>query len=181
MKKTTPRRAFLQRSLLATAGLGLLSTQTIQAITASSPIEGYNPFAEEKTDLRIHSFGKYVSIKGVIYDKTGKMPLKNALVEVWHLSPGSSKYNHRGKMFTNALGEYEFISDFPNKKPSVDNTIHFKVSQGGSKQFTSLVLGHKDAYITSDHWQRNNQLGTKLFPTSATFLNKTTIQFNISI
>lgn len=181
MHKNTPRRAFLQKTLLATGGLSLLSTQSVSALTKSSPIEGYNPFTEEKTDLRTNVFGKHLVVTGKVYDSSGKLPLKNTLVEVWHLTPGSKKYRHRGKMYTDAQGRYRFVTDLPEKDASLIAKVNFKVSHGDSEQFTSLLLGAKDAYIRCDHWEKNNRLGDKLFPSSSSFLNTRTIQFNISI
>lgn len=182
MKKPTPRRAFLRKSVMATTGITLFSSQVLSALTMStSPYEGYNQFAEEKTDLRTQFFGKQLKVSGTIYDSQGALPLSEASVEVWHLSPGSSKYRHRGKFKTDALGQYQFHTDFPNKEKGKSGRIYFKVSKGETSYFTELVVSPFDAFVTAKHWKENSQLGEKVYPTHNVFLNEATIQFNISL
>ncbi|MBL4663256.1 MAG: hypothetical protein JKY22_06825 [Flavobacteriaceae bacterium] len=181
MKESTSRRLFLQKSAMASTGLALLSSGIANAFTSAPPYNGYNPYSEEKTDLRTTLFEKHVRVKGVLYDKTGMTPVSNAVIEVWHLSPNSNKYRHRGKLRTNEAGEYAFITDFPNSAQSLTASIYFKISHDDTSIFTELNLGQTQAYITSKHWEENQQLGEKLFPTSEQFLNVTTINFNISI
>lgn len=184
MKKTTPRRSFLGKTLMATVGLACVSsTSVLNAFTAKeSPFEGYNPYAEAKTDLRVNSFGKHVAISGKIFESSGKIPLSNALVEVWHMSPGSKKFRHRTKLKTNAFGEYRFITDLPNRKMGKHYKVYFKVSNSETSYFTELSFNNHDAFISDKHWENNNQLGDELlFPTYTTFLNRSTIQFNMAL
>ena len=72
MKNYPSRRLFLQKTAMATTGITLLSsTAAIHALSLEDvPFNGYNPFAEEKTDLRSSTFGgKYVTVKGNIYNE----------------------------------------------------------------------------------------------------------------
>ena len=181
MKESTSRRLFLQKSALATTGVALLSSGIANAFSSENPYHGYNPYSEEKTDLRTTIFEKHVRIKGTVYDKTGTTPLPNATIEVWHLSPNSTKYRHRGKLKTNDTGEYNFITDFPNKAETLTARIYFKINYKGDSYFTELAVGESCVNITSKHWEENQQLEDKLFPTSEQFLNTTTINFNVSI
>ena len=129
MKTNTSRRLFLQRSVLATTGIALLISGISHAYSAKSPFEGYNPYAEEKNDLRISSIlGKHVSVKGKVFDKSGTIPISNALIEVWHISPNSKKFKHKAKLRTNKNGEYQFITDFPNNEEGKMPRIYFKIS-----------------------------------------------------
>ena len=182
MKKTTSRRLFLQRSAIATTGIALLSTGIARAFNSESPYDGYNPYSEEKTDLRTTIFEKHLRVKGVLYEKSSMMPLANATIEVWHLSPNSKKYRHRGKLKTNELGAYNFITDYPNHEVAKAPRVYFKVSHKGSSVFTDLVLFNETgAHISDTHWEANQHLGDKLFPTSEKILNTSIINFNLSI
>ena len=183
MRNITSRRSFLQRSAIATTGLALLSSNVVNAFTDNCPYDGYNPYADTKTDLRTVTLGKHVKVKGSIYDKTGLTPIHNATLEVWHLSPNSTKFRHRGKIKTNARGEYSFITDFPNREQGKSCRIYFKVCNNNSTYFTELLLASStpSAHITSKHWEENQQLGEKVLPVTEKFLNTTTINFNISI
>ncbi|MEM7185973.1 MAG: hypothetical protein AAF466_04875 [Bacteroidota bacterium] len=179
MKKATSRRLFLQKTAMATTGLAFISSDVVAAFTSEIPYDGYNPYSEEKTDLRTTLFDRHVRVKGVLYDKSGTTPLEGATIEVWHQSPNSSKYRHRAKLTTDQNGTYNFITDFPSKETALTARIYFKVNHNGSSYFTELGVGETDAYISSKHWEENQALGDKLFPTSETFLNTTTIKFNL--
>ena len=126
--------------------------------------------------------GKEVSVSGKIFDATGKTTVPNALVEVWHLSPEKEVYKHRGKMFTDVDGSYQFITDWPNREPGKQHRIYFKVSNEGKTIFTELLFSEFGANISGVHWENNQCLEEELrFPKFNTFLNKSTINFNISI
>ena len=187
MEKITPRRAFLGKALMATAGIASISsTSTLRAFTGNeSPFEGYNPFVVVKNDLRTFPsspFGEYFEVNGKIYNAEGTRPLSNCSIEVWHLSPNSSKYRHRAKFYSNELGEYRFITDRPNRKLGKNYKIYFKVTKGDTSYFTELSFNNTQAFISGKHWEKNHQLGDELlFPKKATASNKTTIAFNISL
>ncbi len=173
----------MRDSALAITGLTVLTPHIANAFTISEcPYLGYNPFAETKNDLRTGIFNfNSVTVTGTIYEKDGVTPLSNGTVEVWHLSPNSSKYRHRGKLQTDHEGKYEFITDFPNKEEGKCARIYFKVSSSENCSYTELILNGSGPQITSKHWENNKQLGDKLFPRKTEFLNQSTIHFNISI
>jgi len=184
MKNNTSRRLFLRNSAIATTGMAFLSsTSVLHALTREeSPFEGYNPYAETKTDLRASRFfGKHITVKGKIFDKNGTFSIANAKVEVWHLSPNSTKYRHRAILKTNNSGEYQFITDFPNREYGKIARIFFKVSKNETSYFTELFVSDFGANISGKHWEENNKLGKELFPKKETFFNKTTFTFNISL
>jgi hypothetical protein len=188
MKESTSRRHFLQKSAMATTGLALLSTGVANAFSSEIPYDGYNPYSEEKTDLRTTLFGAHLRIKGVIFDATGATPLSNVIVEVWHLSPQSNKFRHRAKLKTDEFGRYKFITDFPSKDDALadkvyfnGNKIYFKLSHSNKVQFTELFVDKQGANISGEHWQENSQLGEKLLPTTEMSLDALTINFNLSL
>ncbi len=169
---------------MATTSITLLSsTSVLHAFTNEEcPFNGYNPYAEETTDLRSSTLGgKHITVKGNIYDSMGTFTIPDAKIEVWHLSPNSTKYRHRSKLKTNSAGEYKFITDFPNREKGKSAKIYFKVSNNETSYFTELSLNNQGAYISGKHWEKNNQLGKRLFPQKETFLGQSTITFNISI
>lgn len=183
MKKTSSRRLFLHKSAIATAGVVLLSSTTFANNFTNnySPFEGYNPYSEEKTDLRTSTlFGKHLTVKGKIYDELGINPLSKVNIEVWHLSPNSKSYGHKAKFNTNDKGEYLFITDFPNKNYGKMPRIFFKISDSNKTYFTELLLDNANAHITDKHWTENKQLKNKLFPIKEDFQNSSTINFNIT-
>ena len=61
------------------------------------------------------------------------------------------------------------------------NRLYFKISNGNTTYFTELLINDFGAYITSKHWEENNQLNDKLFPLKNGTLNFSEIQFHISI
>ncbi|MDC8004524.1 hypothetical protein POV27_10735 [Aureisphaera galaxeae] len=182
MTEKTPRRAFLRMSAMATTGIALLPSATINAFNEpSSPFEGYNAYAEEKTDLRTLPFGKHVRVSGTIFNHLGTTPLANAQVEVWHMSPNSTKFRHRGKCKTDATGAYSFITDLPNNEKGRSGRIYFKVSKDGNTYFTELVVTPYFAHITSKHWKENKQLEDRVFLKRDTHFGETRINFNIAL
>lgn len=184
MKNLPSRRLFLRNTVIATTGIALISSTTFANtfINTESPFDGYNPYAEKTNDLRTSSiFGKHITIKGKIYDKTGTLTRSNVIVEVWHLSPNSTKYKHHAKLTTNSNGEYNFVTDFPNKEEGKMPRIYFKISNDTTSYFTELLVNDFGAHITDRHWKNNNQLNEKMFPIKNGTLNSSKIQFNISI
>ena len=184
MKNSISRRLFLENTSKFSTGIVLLSsTSVLNALTNNeSPFEGYNPYADKKTDLRTSGiFDEHVTVKGKIYDELGSYTIPNASIEVWHLSPNSNKYRHMAKLKTNELGEYQFITDFPNREPGKMSRIYYKISNKERSYFTEISMNQFGAYISGEHWAKNKRLGEKLFPEKDTFLNHTTITFNLSI
>lgn len=183
MKNAISRRFFLERTTVVSTGIALLSTTaSLNAlINDECPFTGYNPYAEAKTDLRTSGFGaEHVTVKGMVFDWTGSYAIPNASIEVWHLSPNSSRFGHMAKLKTNQAGEYEFVTDFPNKEYGKMPRIFFKITTEGQPYFTELLVTNTGAHITGKHWEENRQLKDKLFPKKETFLNHSIITFNIS-
>lgn len=183
MEKKSPRRLFLRNAVIATTGVTLLPSSLLYGLsTEKSLFKGYNPYAENKTDLRTSFlFEKAVTIKGTLYDHTGQIPVPNATIEVWHLSPNSSKYRNRGKLTTDDFGNYQFITDFPNKEPGMNARIYFRVSKGDRFYFTELSMNDHGAHISEKHWDQHQALGERLFPKQELFLDQVKITFDLTI
>ena len=183
MENMYARRNFLKNAALASSGvLFLSSTSMVRAFANDCPFDGYNPYTEDKTDTRASSlFGNHVVIKGKIFDKMSLKELSTAKVEVWHLSPNSKRYNHQAKMKVTPNGEFNFITDFPNREKGKFPKVYFKVTSHGKVYFTELSLTKDNAFIDSKHFQENLVLGKKLLPTNRVVNNVPTITFNIAV
>ena len=183
MKQPINRRGFLGKTALAGAGLAFItSTNSLFAFSNNnSPFKGYNPFAEEKNDLRTNPFGKHITISGKIYDAQGESTLSNAKVEVWHLSPNSKKFRHQAKLKTDEQGRYSFITDIPAVGDNKTRKIFFKVSNKDHVYFTQLYVLERTASFNSTHWEDNQSLGKKLATKTVNGHNKMTVEFNISL
>ena len=185
MKNESTRRSFLRKTAIAATGLTLLSsTQLIQAATrVRSPYKGYNPYAPLAKDMRRLSFtDKSVKVSGIICkDSNIQSICTNATVEVWHLSPGSKKYNHCSKLYTDEQGRYSFLTNAPNAEKGKMPRIYFKVSHEGAVQYSELLLNQSGGLITAEHWEKHHKLGEDVYPKSTVQSDQTNITFNLSL
>lgn len=184
MENLYARRNFLKNVALAGSGVAFLSsTSILQAFNGSDcPYEGYNPYSEEKTDLRTSVFsGNHITITGKVYSKANLNPVSNATVEVWHLSPNSKSYRHQAKMKVNQNGEYAFVTDFPNRESGRYAKVFFKITEGTKVTFTELSLSDNNAYVNDKHYAEHIELGNDMFPTNKIINNQNIITFNTII
>ena len=184
MENMYARRNFLKNVALVTSGVAFLSSTTIAKAfnKEECPYDGYNPYAEEKADIRLSTlFGNHVKIEGQIFDKINLKELNTATVEAWHLSPNSEKYRHQAKIAVNNNGEYSILTDLPNKEKGKYPKVFFKVSTHNRVYFTELSIAGNNAYVNHKHYEDNLALGEKLFPTHKINNNVTTIKFNIAV
>ena len=94
-------------SAFVTTGITLLSSSKIAAsiLPSNGELEGYNPYAEETTDLREFTwFGEHLKVNGKVLGKDGITGVSDAIIEVWHLSPDGKKYRHRAKLRSGSSG-----------------------------------------------------------------------------
>lgn len=181
MENLYARRNFLKNVALAGSGVAFLSsTSILQAFNGSDcPYEGYNPYSEEKTDLRTSVFlGNHITITGTVFSKLNLMAASQAKVEVWHLSPNSKNYRHQAKINVNQNGEYTFITDFPNRESGRYAKVFFKITEGTKVTFTELSLSDSNAYVNHKHYAEHIELGNDMFPTTKTINNQKIITFN---
>lgn len=184
MENVNARRNFLKNVALATSGVAFLSsTSVLQAFDGgNSPYEGYNPYSEEKTDLRSSAFfGNHIIIKGRVLGKSNLKSVSKAKIEVWHLSPNSGKFRHQAQMTANENGEYAFITDFPDREKGKYPKVFFKITDGRKVTFTELSLTETNAYINHKHYAENKMLGDKMFPVMDSANNQKTITFTTVI
>lgn len=174
------RRIFMRKLGLASAGISIFSsTNVMNAFPKKlSPFPGYNPYAEYTTDMRKNAYkAKPITINGVVYDQNTLKCLANIELEVWHLSPGTNKFRHHGKLKTNAQGEYKFITDLPGRDLGRSPRIYFKILGNQNLRYTELIIGEHDAFITGKHWEQNKSLGDLMQPVKT----ESQILYNLSI
>lgn len=183
MEDLYARRNFLKNVALATSGVALFSPAIVQAFDqVECPFEGYNPYSEEKSDLRVSTiFGNHIVVKGKVFDKNNLKELSNATVEVWHMSPNSTKFRHQAKLKSSSNGEFNFITDFPNREQGKFPKVYFKVSTDTRVYFTELSVTKDNAFINEKHFEDNKMLGDDRFPTNRLVNNQQTITFNIAV
>jgi protocatechuate 3,4-dioxygenase beta subunit len=178
MKDNPSRRNFFKTSGIVAAGVLLFSVGATKYCMADTVAE--YELTNGTPDLR--TFGnKHITIKGNVYDKTGTNTVHGAIVEIWHLSPGLKEYKHRAKVITNSKGEYKFITDLPDRDPGMMPRVYFSISHESSSYTTELLINDNGAHITGKHWEKNNQLGQKLFPKKEMLANHSIITFDITI
>lgn len=183
MKDNSSRRFFLRNAAIASTGIAFFSTSIIKDCTAEiSPFRSDHSFLAEKNDIRITgSGGKHITVRGIVYDRTGVFSKANVIIEIWHLSPGSSEFGHQAKLITNSAGEYSFITDHPARELGKVPRIYFKVTSDNGSYETELIIADFDVHISDKHWELNQQLGNKLFPQKQTLNNQSEVIFNLSV
>lgn len=180
-------RSLLDKTQIPADGLASRSsTNFLRALkTLEIPYEGYNPFAVEKNDLRTfpsYPFGQHLEVSGKVFDADGKVPLADCVMEIWHLSPNSTKYTHKAKLRTNEFGEYYFITDQPKRELGKNYKIYFKVTKGSDSYFSELSFNNTQAFISGKHSEKNKELGNDLLaPKKRNFINKTALVFNLKL
>jgi protocatechuate 3,4-dioxygenase beta subunit len=163
------RRHFVQG---AAAGAALFTTRGLFAeeLVQTAPI-GEGPFYPDKlpldtdNDLLIindaitPAVGEITHLTGRVLGPSG-LPLRNAFVEIWqcdnngaYLHSGTSNAERRDKHFqgygrflTDSKGQYYFRTIKPVPYPGRTPHIHFGISAGGRRIFTTqmLIKGHPD-------------------------------------
>ncbi len=120
-----------------------------------SPYPGYLPIAPVKNDLRVSHSGSHVQVQGLILGNRGRILNDLVKLEIWHLSPNSKKYNHRAVTFTDEMGNYQFITDLPNREIGHNYKIYLRITSGKRNFFTHLSFNHAAAFIST---MENNRL-----------------------
>jgi len=184
MLNSNSRRVFLRKTALLASGLTLLPSSTLlQAMPLNEcPFDGYLPGEIWNNDLRkFQENVPNVRVSGTVYDALGLLPKPNTIMELWHLSPNSEKYAHRGKTLTDANGSYTFITDFPNNEAGRAARLYLKIGTSSSCYFTELIINDFGAHITSAHWERNNILQSKMYPQLKLGENQYEVTFNMTL
>jgi len=123
----------------------------------------YRPNAPTRSDLTYEGLeGTQILLKGKVYKHDCITPLENALVEIWHCNATgeydneSDDFLQRASFYTNAAGEYSFLTILPGKylngqlyRPA---HIHYRVSEKNSAELISQIYFQGDPHIKKDPW-----------------------------
>ncbi|WP_107037185.1 dioxygenase family protein [Brumimicrobium mesophilum] len=123
----------------------------------------YRPDAPLRSNLTTPGLkGTRIKLKGKVYSSDCTTTLKGAMVEIWHCNTegeydnNSKDFRQRGRLITNAKGEYSFDTILPGKylngvlyRPA---HIHFRVTEGNSKELISQIYFKGDPNIEKDPW-----------------------------
>jgi len=122
----------------------------------------YRPGAPFRTDLvQAGTKGEILHFSGVIFDKDGTTPLKNALVEIWHCNEDgvydntSDDYVYRSSYRTEGDGKYHFrtILPVPYKAGATLTRpahIHMRISETKMQDLVTQVYFKGDQHIAED-------------------------------
>jgi protocatechuate 3,4-dioxygenase beta subunit len=190
----SPRREFLKQAALASASTLFLPAyllgndrSTGACTTTSADIEG--PFYKAGSPFRVSLAppgepGQPLAIGGVVYASDCVTPLAGVTVDVWaandegcynnnvDCSPHSDDvYNLRGRMLTNASGEYGFTTVKPGRylngaqyRPS---HIHFRVTAPGGTPLVTQLYFEGDSAIPDDPWASEPDAAMRIIPLGA--------------
>jgi protocatechuate 3,4-dioxygenase beta subunit len=140
------------RAILKLTGAGGASfgSQRIYACEdCISPFMGYSILAPVKNDLRKQTQLPEVEVSGVVRDSETGQALKHARIEVWHSSAQSLEIIYRAQLHADENGNYNFITDIPNREKGKNYCIYFKITHRQNSYFTKLLFNHSLALISS--------------------------------
>jgi catechol 1,2-dioxygenase len=137
----------------------------------------YRPESPFRGDLTYEGLaGNRITLKGQVFGDDCKTPLPNALVEIWHCNAAgeydneSEDFLQRGRLLTNAQGEYTFHTIVPGKylngrlyRPS---HIHYRVTEKHSRELISQIYFAGDPHITTDPWASDKKAEHRILPIS---------------
>ncbi len=172
MKKNLPRRTFLKHSVMASTGLTLLPSANVLASVGKTTAQ-----TTKHIDLRSNPFGKSLEVFGTLYDAQTHEPLNNATLNVSYKSFGFLGLKRRAQLHTNAEGRYCFLMDHPERLEGAGQKVEFEIRHGLISETTTLYCFNNWSYIDSNHFHKQEALGTCKFPKH----QGTSVQFDLSI
>ena len=111
--------------------------------------------------------GQRLFVSGRILQNDCETPISGAMLEVWHANdagcysinldcntgnPEDDEYNLRGKMFSNANGQYAFETILPGNYASRPLHIHIKITTPDGEVLVSQIYFDNDPLCESDPW-----------------------------
>lgn len=117
-------------------------------------------------------------------------PIANALVDVWQAADDatydsqSPQFNYRGRQYTDANGNYSFVSIKPgwylNGNQYRPSHIHFRVTAPGHAELITQLYFQGDPYIAADPWASDPDAILRIVPITPVN-NVDTASFNIAL
>lgn len=177
-KNTTIKSAKISRSEFIVKG-GVLAGSTVLLPTlvlgqdcnlTTDDIMG--PYFVEDAPIRMviaHADepGQRLYISGRILQNDCETPISGAMLEVWQANdagcysinldcntgnPGDDEFNLRGKMFSNANGQYAFETILPGNYANRPMHIHIKITTPDGEILVSQIYFDSDPLCDTDPW-----------------------------
>jgi protocatechuate 3,4-dioxygenase beta subunit len=193
------RRNFIRSSSLVAFSVGVFGNikwdgiryvgETVTTTDILGPF--YRPGAPMVSDLvKAGTKGEIVHFGGTIFEKNGKTPVKNALVEIWHCNEDgvydntSDDYVYRAAAKTAADGKYHFRTIMPvpyNAGPNNIRPAHFHMRISGTKQqdLVTQVYFKGDKYNETDQSASDPRSVNRILPISQNAKNEKVVNFDI--
>jgi len=135
----------------------------------------YRPNAPTRQDLTNKGLkGQRVTVKGKVFGSDCTIPLKGALVEIWHANTKgeydneTENFHQRAQWFTDENGAYSFTTILPGKykngKLYRPAHIHYRVSHKNSSELISQIYFQGDPHIKKDPWASDKKAEHRTLP-----------------
>lgn len=193
------RRHFIRNTSLAAFSIGVFGkikwngTAYVGENMTTTDILGpfYRPGAPMVSNLvKTGTKGEIVHFGGTIFDKNGKTPVKNAMVEIWHCNEDgvydntSDDYVYRAAAKTSTDGKYHFRTIMPvpyNAGPDNIRPAHFHMRISGTKQqdLVTQVYFKGDKYNETDSSAADPRSLNRILPISTNAKNEKVVKFDI--
>jgi len=153
------------------------------------------PFYRPGTPMRTHlipagSNGEVLHLSGTIYQKDGKKPLPDALIEIWQCDENqvydntSEEYRFRGAMKTGKDGKYHFMTIVPVAYKASETQwrpahIHLRVSSSDHQDLISQIYFKGDPHLSEDSSSSSPQSAHRILETKKNQEGDLAVTFDI--
>lgn len=193
------RRTFLYQSSLIAFSMGVAGKikwdgkSYVGEEPTTTDILGpyYRPGAPFKTDLvQPGTKGEVLHFSGTIFNKDGKTPVKDALVEIWHCNESgiydntSEDYVYRAALKTAKDGKYSFRTITPVPYPAGPKLtrpahIHMRISGTGEQDLVTQIYFKGDKHIPEDPSSADPKSLNRILNISTNAQNEKVVKFDI--
>lgn len=192
------RRKFIKSSSLTAIGISALGSihwngKSFQGDTVTTTdILGpfYRPGSPMRSNLiPLNSTGEIMHLRGTVFQKDGKTPMSNALVEAWqcdeneHYDNTSDDYLFRGSVKTDDNGGYAFKTIVPVPYKDGDDWrpahIHFRISSADHQDLITQIYFKGDPHIVGDPASASLQSMNRILAIEKNAANEKEVKFNV--
>jgi protocatechuate 3,4-dioxygenase beta subunit len=150
----------------------------------------YRPGAPIRTNIiPAGSKGDVMNLYGTIFQKNGKTPLGNTLIEVWqcdqneHYDNTSDDYLFRGAVKTSKDGKYSFKTIVPVPYRDEDGWrpahIHFRISSADHQDLITQIYFEGDPHIAEDTAAASPQSVHRILEIKKNSSNENAVKFDV--
>jgi len=151
----------------------------------------YRPGAPFKTDLvQAGTKGELLHFSGTIFNKDGKTPVKDVLVEIWHCNENgvydntSENYFYRAALKTGKDGKYSFRTILPvayQAGPTLTRPahIHMRISGKSEQDLVTQIYFKGDKHIAEDASSKDPKSLNRILDISTNAQNEKVVKFDI--